>query len=221
MATAQQTLNSPGKLTSTPAPTVTQLSPPTGFSNGGTKVTISGSDLAGATAVMFGQASGSDLKVNSDGTIITVTAPACSGTVDVIVQNQSGQSNATQFQFGPSIYITIDKNNNVSVNPENVNVAVGGQIQWVANFGQGDIITPDQLPFAVCFGNPLYPTPLMFFGSSLSGNTSATQIYTIPPALFMPGSTSHYSYKVVCMAMSQNGDLTYPGTDPVVIVSPS
>jgi hypothetical protein len=227
MATAQQTLNSPGKLTSTPAPTVTQLIPQSGTSLGGTQVIIVGSNFTGATAVNFGQAAATITSV-TDSSITVTTPPGSRGPVDVTVTTTldgiSATSNASQFQFGFClINITIDANNNVSINPKNIQIAIEDQIQWAATLnGLGD-----PFPFAVCFGNPLFPTPLMFIGVSRedgNGNVTGSQttIYTVPPPL-IPGAQSNYSYKVVCMSNPQNvgGVYTFPSTDPVVIVSPS
>jgi hypothetical protein len=68
------------------APSVSSVSPSSGPAAGGTRVTISGVDLQGATGVAFGSTQASGFTVNSTGTKITVTAPAGThGTVDVTV----------------------------------------------------------------------------------------------------------------------------------------
>jgi len=73
-----------------PAPRVTGVSPSSGSS--GTKVTVSGTDLTGATAVTFGPGHpGTSLTV-VNATTLTVDAPAGSGTVDVQVTTPSGTS---------------------------------------------------------------------------------------------------------------------------------
>ncbi|MGH7019824.1 MAG: IPT/TIG domain-containing protein [Brevundimonas sp.] len=74
------------------APTVTSISPTSGPSTGGTSVTITGTNLSGATAVTFGATAASGFTVNS-ATQITATAPAGSaGTVDVRVTTAGGTS---------------------------------------------------------------------------------------------------------------------------------
>ena len=74
-----------------PVPRVTSIAPPTGPASGGTKVTISGAGLTGATGVRFGSVAAA-FTVNSD-TSITATAPAsAAGTVDVTVSNAGGSS---------------------------------------------------------------------------------------------------------------------------------
>ena len=219
MAIAQQTPNSPGKLISAPV-TVTQLSPQSGTSLGGTNVIIIGSGFTGATVVKFGQTAATSFIVVSD-SIITATTPRGSGLVDVTVttttNSTSAVPSASQFQFGFClINITID-NNVVTVSPQTIQVAIGDQIQWVATLNGSS----DPFPFAVCFGNPLFPTPLMFIGVN-SGSACKTQSYKVPPP-FVSGGQSNYSYKVVGMSDPQNASrvFTFPSIDPVVIVSPS
>lgn len=75
----------------TPTPKVTALSPTTGPAAGGTSVTITGTDLNGATGVMFGSTAATSFTVNS-ATQITATAPAGSGTVNVTVTTPGGTS---------------------------------------------------------------------------------------------------------------------------------
>ncbi len=74
-----------------PIPAVTSVSPNTGPSNGGTIVTISGVNLTGATAVKFGTTAATSFTVDS-ATMITATAPAGTGTVDVAVTTPLGTS---------------------------------------------------------------------------------------------------------------------------------
>ena len=77
---------------STPAPTVTSISPNSGTINGGTAVTITGTGfLAGATVSVGGTAATGVTVVNS--TSITATTPAhAAGAVNVIVTNSDTQS---------------------------------------------------------------------------------------------------------------------------------
>ncbi len=84
--------SSPGSLIYTNAPIVTAVSPNTGSPTGGTSVTISGLQLAGATAVDFGT---TPAPITSDtGSSITTTSPAgaAKGVVNVIVTNSHGPS---------------------------------------------------------------------------------------------------------------------------------
>src|SRR5262249_3184366 len=88
-----------------PRPAVAAVSPPAGPS--GTSVTITGTNLSGATAVNFGSGNPAKFSVTSP-TAITATAPATSspGPVDVTVTTPGGRSAVTQadqftYQAGP------------------------------------------------------------------------------------------------------------------------
>jgi hypothetical protein len=73
-----------------PAPTVTGVSPASGPSAGGTSVTISGTNLTGASQVYFGGMAAT-FTVNG-ATSITATTPPGSGTVDATVVTAGGTS---------------------------------------------------------------------------------------------------------------------------------
>ena len=83
-------------------PTVTSISPISGPAVGGTAVTITGTNLTGATAVYFGTTAATSFTVVSD-TSITATSPAgTAGTVDVTVTTAGGTSatsSADQFTY--------------------------------------------------------------------------------------------------------------------------
>jgi hypothetical protein len=90
-------------------PTVTSISPTTGSQGGGTSLVITGTNLAGATAVDFGTVASTHIVVNS-ATQITATAPAqVAGTVNVTATTPGGtsaQSAADQFTYGPAPTVT-------------------------------------------------------------------------------------------------------------------
>jgi hypothetical protein len=74
------------------APKVTSVAPKAGPTKGGTSVTVKGSNLVGASKVMFGSAGGTSIVVVS-GTELTAVSPEGSvGTVDVQVTTPSGTS---------------------------------------------------------------------------------------------------------------------------------
>jgi alpha-tubulin suppressor-like RCC1 family protein len=84
-------------------PTVTAIEPGVGPATGGTSVTITGIDLAGATGVKFGSALASSFKVNSE-TSVSAVSPPGSGLVDVTVTTPEGTSPvspADQFSYAP------------------------------------------------------------------------------------------------------------------------
>ncbi|HEX3565501.1 MAG TPA: IPT/TIG domain-containing protein, partial [Acidimicrobiales bacterium] len=72
-------------------PTVTKVSPSAGSSAGGSTVTITGTNLTGATTVDFGTAAASGVTVVSP-TSLTAVVPPGTGTVDVTVTNAGGAS---------------------------------------------------------------------------------------------------------------------------------
>jgi predicted outer membrane repeat protein len=87
------------------APTVTAIDPTSGPASGGTTVTVSGTDLTGATAVDFGTEAAQRFTVVSPDQI-TALSPAGSGTVDVTVTTASGTSpvtSADQFTYTPTV----------------------------------------------------------------------------------------------------------------------
>ncbi|WP_188054202.1 Ig-like domain-containing protein [Sphingosinithalassobacter sp. CS137] len=93
----------PGGFTYIPAPTVTGLSPAFGSTAGGNTVTITGTDLSGATGVQFGGTAASGVTVVSATQITaTVPGPASAGTVNVTVTTPGGTSGtgaASQYEY--------------------------------------------------------------------------------------------------------------------------
>jgi hypothetical protein len=84
-----------------PAPIVTGVSPSDGPEGGGTNVSISGTDLSGATAVKFGTTDASSFTVQSSSSI-TAIAPSGTGDVDVTVTTLGGTSStgpADEFDY--------------------------------------------------------------------------------------------------------------------------
>jgi hypothetical protein len=82
----------PVSATVQPVPAVSSLSPAGGDPAGGTKVTISGTDFTGASAVSFGATPAAAFTVNSETQITAFTPAAAAGTVDVRVTTPAGQS---------------------------------------------------------------------------------------------------------------------------------
>jgi hypothetical protein len=80
--------------TFTPQPGISSLSPSSGPRTGGTRVTITGHDLTGATAVSFGSRPAASFTINSDSKITAVAPPETPGAVDVGVSTPAGKSPA-------------------------------------------------------------------------------------------------------------------------------
>jgi hypothetical protein len=101
------TTGSADQFTYAPAPTVNKVSPTTGSTDGGTPVTITGTNFSGTgytvTAVNFGSTPGTIASVSADGTSISATSPAGSaGPVNVTVVTPGGSGvSATQFTYAP------------------------------------------------------------------------------------------------------------------------
>ena len=185
-----------------PSPTVTGVNPNTGPSTGGTPVTVSGTNLTGASAVDFGANPATSFTVNS-ATSITTTAPAGSGTVDVTVVTAGGTSATnTNDQF---IYTGGTPPPTVSGLAPNTGGSSGGTAVTVSgtNFTGAT---------AVAFGaNP---------ATSFTVNNATTITATAPAGsgsvdvqVTTPQGTS---------ATSANDQFTYSaGSPPVVIPSPT
>jgi len=87
------------------APVVSGVRPASGPATGGTTVTVTGANFAGATAVNFGGVAAGAFTVDS-GNEISATAPAGAGTVDVTVvtpYGTSATSSADRFRYGDAV----------------------------------------------------------------------------------------------------------------------
>jgi hypothetical protein len=125
-------------------PTVTSLSPTTGDDDGGTSVTINGSNFAAGAKVSFGGSSSTQVVVNS-ASRITATSPAhAPGAVDVTVYNTDGRSAtlANGYAFagnGACTYSISPTSSTVGAAASSGSVAVssGGGCAWTASSGAG------------------------------------------------------------------------------------
>ncbi|MER6015782.1 IPT/TIG domain-containing protein, partial [Streptomyces bluensis] len=98
----------PYTYTTVPAPTITSLAPPNGPTSGGNTVTITGTNLTGATQVLFG--SNPATITSNTATQITATAPAGPpSAVNVTVTTAGGISNPL-----PYVYVSAPTVNSVS-----------------------------------------------------------------------------------------------------------
>ena len=87
------TTSSADKFTYVPAPVVNSISPTSGPASGGTTMTITGSYLAGATAVYFGSSNNVAKIISDSNSTITATSPNENpGTVRVHVTTTGGTS---------------------------------------------------------------------------------------------------------------------------------
>jgi len=78
------------------APAIKRMKPRKSPEEGGTVVAITGSNFSGTLSVEFGGVPAKTFEVNPAGTAITVTAPAGTGVVDVVVTTLGGESAVTK-----------------------------------------------------------------------------------------------------------------------------
>jgi hypothetical protein len=178
------------------APTVTGVTPSTGPAAGGTAVTITGTDLTGATDVSFG-GSAAIFTVDSS-TQISATSPAGSGTVDITVTTAGGTSATSpddQFIFTPPPTVT-------SVSP-NSGSAVGGTSVTITGTGFAGAT-------AVSFGASAATTFTVddsthITATSPAGSGTVDVIVTTSDGTSVTAGADHFSYV---------GTPTVTGVDP-------
>ena len=121
------------RFTYLPAPTVTGVSPTSGYIEGGTTVTVTGTNFSGATAVALGHTDVSFVVVSP--TEITFTTPVgAAGTLDVTVADPSGTSAtgpADRFTYVPPPPATV-----AAVDPS-TGPTTGGSVVTVSGTGFG------------------------------------------------------------------------------------
>jgi hypothetical protein len=91
-STGSSPITSADQFTYEDLPTIQGLSPRSGATTGGTKVTISGSGFTGASAVTFGSTPAVSFIVDSDIAITAITPAEGAGKVDVTVTGTGGSS---------------------------------------------------------------------------------------------------------------------------------
>ncbi|MHA6510733.1 BspA family leucine-rich repeat surface protein [Tessaracoccus sp. Y1736] len=86
------------------APALNSLAPSAGPTSGGTEVTVTGSNLLGATGVSFGAAPGTNMVVDSDTSLRVLTPAHAAGVVDVTVTTLDGTATlASAFTFTQTV----------------------------------------------------------------------------------------------------------------------
>jgi len=179
-----------------PAPTVTGVSPSSGPSTGGTSVTISGTNLTGASAVNFGGMPASSFTVDGD-TSITATTPAATGTVDVTVTTSGGISSinpSDEFTYNPPPPPTVTGISPPS-GPSGTAVAVTGSGftgATAVDFGSGSpatfTVTSDTSIEATSpSGTGTVDVTVTNPGGPSTTSTADQYTYTLPPAPTVTG----------------------------------
>jgi formylglycine-generating enzyme required for sulfatase activity len=94
------------------APTLASVSPSVGGPSGGTVVTLTGTNLGGATAVTFGGTAATNVAVLSSTTIRVTTPPRAAGTVSVAVTTPGGTEtlpNAFTYATSSEWYLVVEQ----------------------------------------------------------------------------------------------------------------
>jgi hypothetical protein len=81
------------------APTITSINPTSGSTAGGKTVTITGTNLGGATEVLFGSSAASSFTVNSETQVTAVSPAASAAIVPVTVTAPGGTSNGVNYKY--------------------------------------------------------------------------------------------------------------------------
>jgi hypothetical protein len=140
-------------------PTVTAVSPNSGTTSGGTTVIITGTNIAGATAVKFGTVAAQSFTMNPDGTISALSPAESAGTVDIIVTtavSTSGTGTADQFTFTTDASLVTVSTPNITAT---ANVVYTGP---VAEFYDNDLSGQNgQFTAYVSWGNGAYTTAII------------------------------------------------------------
>lgn len=193
------------------APTVSGIAPGTGPEAGGTSVTITGTNLTGATTVQFGGVSAAGFTVNS-ATEITATAPAGTGTVSVSVTTPGGVSSDTpadDYAYAPVPAVT-------GVSPDEGPLA-GGTTVTITGTG----LTAAS---AVTFGGVAAASYVVDSATQITATTPANALPVVVDVLVTtPGGTSantaadNYRYQHPCGG--GGFDLSFPDVafDPLAL----
>ncbi len=185
-----------------PIPTVTGISPVTGPIAGGTTVTITGTNLAGATAVTFGTTAATYTVTSA--TSITATSPAGSsaGIVDITVTTPGGisaTSPADQFTYKITPIVTSISPNNGYV-ATSVTVTIAG-----SNFIAGSTVVLQKSD----------ASPITATGVIVNSASQITCTFLLPPM----SSTSAGQWDIV--VTDANGSGTLPGAFQVKNIPPT
>ena len=191
------TTSAADQFTYVPRPTVATVSPAKGILAGGQAITVTGTNLTGAS-LSFGANAATNVVVNGAGTSLTATSPGGTGTVDVVATTLGGTSpivTGDKFTYVPRPIVT-------AVTPSTGPLA-GGTVVTV---------TGTNLAGSVSFGpNAATKVTINSGGTSLTA-TSPAGSGTVNVTVTSSGGIS---------ATSSADDFTYLGTPSVSAISPS
>ncbi len=164
-------------VTNQAVPTVTKITPVSGPGNGNTKVTITGTNFTGVTAVSFGATPAASFLAHSAKSIVAYSPPG-TGTVAVTVTTPSGTSSTTvsdQFAYRPPVV--------TALSPDYGSVGGGGKVTIRGSSFQG--------ASSVLFGSvPAASFSVSTNGASIVAYSPAQAPGTVNVTVTTPGGTS-------------------------------
>ncbi|MEW2433410.1 IPT/TIG domain-containing protein [Streptomyces caniferus] len=162
------------------------ISPSQGSTGGGTVVTITGTNLAGATAVRFGTKTAT-ITANTP-TSVTVVSPSGTGTVPVTVTTPGGTSNPLSFFYvGPPFKSSISPVSGVTAGGDTVTINGSGlttatAVHFGATTATPTVVNDGQLTVAVPAGTG--PGPVSVSVTTAGGtNNGLTYTYVDAPTI--------------------------------------
>jgi len=125
--------------TNTNTPTLTSINPSTGSTLGGTSITLTGSNFSATSTILFGTRSATKVTFVNGTTLTSLTPSASTGSVNVTVTNEDGQ---TAILVDTFTYIQAPAPTVTSANPS-TGFTTGGTAVTVSgsNFADGAIIS--------------------------------------------------------------------------------
>jgi DNA-binding beta-propeller fold protein YncE len=182
------------------APTVTALSPSSGPTAGGTSVTLTGTNLTGASAVSFGGTAATSFTVNSASQITAITPAGSAGTIDLTITTAGGTSatsSADHYTYMAAPTVS-------AINPGTSPTAGGATIAITGTNLTGAT--------AVSFGGTAAKSFTVNSASQITAITPAGSVGWVHVTISTPGGTSITSASDHC---------TYVASPTVSAISPS
>ena len=197
-------------------PSVASVSPSWGTINGGTPVTINGSGLTGATAVMFGTTPAASFTVVSDSEITAVTKAHTAGTVDVQVKTGIGTSATStldHFLYTPASKLLFVQGPTSGV----TNVAMSPAVTIeVAQSNNGAVAAP-----GVTITLSIYTSPGGSLLTSVLGTTGSTGRATFSTIDISSAGTYTMTASATSLTSATSGKFTEQAKPVVTSISPT
>jgi sugar lactone lactonase YvrE len=138
--------------------TVSAVSPSSGVIAGGTTVTITGTNMDGATGVKFGTIAATNVSVTSDSSL-TATSPAGTGTVDITVTTAVGTSATIagdRFTYVPALSTTTSLSSSLNPATSPQNETFTATVTSTSTVNEGTVaFTSDSSGISGCSAQPV------------------------------------------------------------------